>query len=155
MAKQLLILLFLVMIMTMKRTSSMELNYPDIPVTYKVIINERDRANCPLAGNTTSPGKLRLVIPQGTSGIELMEAAVAQNKDFRFTVSFNNAGLGYSVQSINGVTRDLDNSCFWTLSFKPYLATKLKSSPVGISSYYPSFKAVVQWEYRRFQHDDK
>ena len=82
-----------------------------------------------------------------------MEAAVAQNEDFKFTVSFNNAGLGYSVQSINGVTRDLDNSCFWTLSFKPYLDTKLKSSPVGISSYYPSLRAVVQWEHRQFQHD--
>jgi len=115
-----------------------------------VIINERDHANCPLAGNTTSPGKLHLIVP---SGIELMEAAVAQNEDFKFTVSFNNAGLGYSVQSINGVTRDLDNSCFWTLSFKPYLDTKLKSSPVGISSYYPSLRAVVQWEHRQFQHD--
>ena len=60
-----------------------------------MIINERDRSNCPLAGNATSLGKLHLVVPQGTSGIELMEAAVAQNEDFKFAVSFNNAGLGY------------------------------------------------------------
>lgn len=130
------------------------LNYPDIPVTYRVVISEADRRHCPLAGNTASPGEVKLVVPQGTSGIELMEAAVAKNKDFKFTASFNDAGLGYFIESINDIEGDLENSCFWTLSFQPYLATQLVISPVGISSYYPTFKAVVQWEYRRFQHEE-
>ena len=123
-------------------------------MTYRVIINDEDRANCPLAATVTSPGEVELVVPQGTNGIQLMEAAVAKNQDFKFTASFNNAGLGYFIQSINGIEGDLENSCFWTLSFQPYLATQLVTSPVGISSYYPSFRAVVQWEYRQFQHED-
>lgn len=120
---------------------------------YRVIYNEDDRPSCPLAGNTPSPGDVYLIIPQGTSGIQLMEAAVARSDRYRFTATFSNAGLGYFIDSINGTEGDLTNSCFWTLSFKPYLATSFVLSPVGISSYYPSFKAVVQWEYRKFQHN--
>ena len=120
---------------------------------YRVIYNEADRPDCPLAGNTASPGDVYLVVPQGTNGIQLMEAAVAKNDDYRFTATFSNAGLGYFINSINGTEGDVTNSCFWTLSFKPYLATSFVTSPVGISSYYPSFRAVVQWEYRKFQHN--
>jgi len=39
-------------------------------------------------------------MPQGTSGIQLMEAAVTVDKKFHFTVLFNNAGFGY--ESIGG-----------------------------------------------------
>lgn len=119
---------------------------------YRVLYNEGDRANCPLIANKTSPGLVRLNVPMGISGVQLMEAAVARNDKYRFTASFNNAGLGYFVTSINGTDNDATNSCFWTLSFRPYLATALITSPVGISNYYPSFRAVVQWEYMQFQH---
>ena len=120
-------------------------------MTYRVIINEVDRPDCPLAENATSPGEVHLVVPQGINGIQLMEAAVASCSNYKFTVSFNDAGLGYFIESINGVPGDAENSCYWTLSFQPYLATELISSPVGISSYYPSYKSVVQWEYRQLE----
>jgi len=113
-----------------------------------------DRPFCPLAGDATSPGEVHLIVPQGTNGIQLMEAAVTSCSNFKFTASFNDAGLGYFIESINGVPGDAENSCFWTLSFKPYLATQFVTSPVGISSYYPSYKSVVQWEYQRFRHDN-
>ena len=129
------------------------ISYPNIPVQYSVIYNEDDRPNCPLAGNTPSPGDVLLIVPQGINGLQLMEAAVARSDQYRFTATFSNAGLGYFINSINGTEGDVTNSCFWTLSFKPYLATSFVLSPVGISSYYPSFRAVVQWEYRQFQHD--
>ena len=121
---------------------------------YRVIYNETDRPNCPLAGDTPSPGDVMLIVPQGTSGIQLMEAAVARRREqYRFTATFSNAGLGYFINSINGTEEDPANSCFWILSFKPYLANSFVLSPVGISSYYPSFNATVQWEYRQFQHN--
>jgi len=106
-----------------------------------------DRLTCPLAKGALSPGEVDLVVPQGTSGIQLMEAAVARCTNFKFTVSFNGTKMGYFIQSINGIAGDNENSCFWTLSFQPYLAEQLITSPVGISSYYPSYKCVVQWEY--------
>ena len=115
--------------------------------------NEADRVNCPLIDGKASPGLVRLNVPQGISGVQLMEAAVARSDEYRFTASYNNAGLGYFVTSINGTENDAANSCFWTLSFRPYLATAFVTSPVGISSYYPSFRAVVRWEYMQFQHD--
>ena len=129
------------------------IKYPNIPVRYRVIYNEDDRPNCPLAGSKPSPGDVLIIVPQGTNGIQLMEAAVARGDQYRFTATFSNAGLGYFINSINGTEGDLTNSCFWTLSFKTYLARSFVLSPVGISSYYPSFRAVVQWEYRQFQHD--
>jgi len=118
-------------------------------VTYKVIYNEADRPNCPLASNATSPGSLPLVVPQGINGIQLMEAAVASCNDFRFTASLTDPRMGYFVESINNVPGDPENSCYWTLSFQPYGSPKLITSPVGISNYYPSYKCVVQWEYRQ------
>lgn len=128
------------------------LKYPYIPVRYRVTYNESDRASCPLAGNTRSPGDVILFVPQGTNGIQLMEAAVARSDRYRFSATFRNAGLGYFIYSINGTRSDFKNSCFWTLSFRPYLSRKFVISPVGISSYYPSYKAVVQWQYRKFGH---
>ena len=120
------------------------LNYPNIPVTYRVIINETDRPDCPLAGDTPSPGEISLEVPQGTTGIQLMEAAVAVDKNFRFTASFNSAEFGYFIESISGVVGDA--TCYWTLSYQPYMASTVVSS-VGISYYYPSYKAIVQWVY--------
>ena len=116
--------------------------------------SEGDRANCPLIAGKPSPRLVRLNVPMGISGIQLMEAAVARSGEYRFSASFNNAGLGYFVTSINGTENDANNSCFWTLSFKPYLATSFVTSPVGISNYYPSFRAVVQWKYMQFQHNN-
>lgn len=121
-------------------------------MAYRVIYNEIDRPYCPLAGNTKSPGAVRLLVPQGINGVQLMEAAVARSNIFQFTATFSNAGLGYFIDSINGTAGDVANSCFWQLSFRPYLADSLIVSPVGISSYYPSFRAVVQWEYKKFSH---
>jgi len=82
-----------------------------------------------------------------------MEAAVARDAKYRFSSTYSNAGLGYFIDSINGTAGDITNSCFWELSFRPYLANRFVVSPVGISNYYPSFNAVVQWEYRRFGHN--
>ena len=124
--------------------------YPNIPVTYRVIYNETDRPNCPLAGNTPSPGDIFLIVQQGTNGIHLMEAAVARSDRYRFTATFSDAKLGYFIDSISGTEGDNNNSCFWELSFKPYLATSFIVSPVGISNYYPSYRAIVQWQYRKF-----
>ena len=129
------------------------IRYPNIPVRYRVIYNETDRPNCPLAGKTRSPGDILLIVPQGTNGIQLMEAAVAESNRFRFTATFSNAGLGYFIDSINGTGGDIINSCFWELSFKPYLATSFIVSPVGISNYYPSYRAIVRWQYRSYQHN--
>ena len=129
------------------------LRYPSIPVFYRVIYNEADRPSCPLVGSKVIPGLVRLIVPQGINGLQLMEAAVARRAGYHFTATYSNAGLGYFINSINGTEGDVINSCFWTLSFKPYLATSFVTSPVGISSYYPSFRAVVQWEYKQFQHD--
>ena len=119
---------------------------------YRVIYNRGDRSSCPAIDGKASPGTVRLNVPMGTSGVQLMEAAVARSTRFQFAASYSNAGLGYFITSIDGTANDANSSCFWTLSFKPYLATAFVLSPVGISSYYPSFRAVVQWEYRRFQH---
>lgn len=121
-------------------------------MTYRVVYSEADRVNCPMMGDTVSPGEVQLVVPQGVNGIKLMEAAVAKSRNFRFTASFSRAGLGYLITSINGTAADVANSCFWVPSFQPYLAEELIVSPVGISSYYPSFNAVLEWEYRQFDH---
>ena len=118
---------------------------------YRVVYS--DRANCPLIAGKASPGQIRLVVPQGINGLQLMEAAVARSDEYRFTATYSNAGLGYFINSINGTEGDLTNSCFWILSFRPYLATESVTSPVGISSYYPTYRAVVQWEYSQFQYD--
>lgn len=120
-------------------------------MTYSVIYNEADRANCPLMGDTASPGEVHLVVPRGINGMKLMEAAVAKSSKFQFTASFSRAGLGYLITSINGTASDVANSCFWIPSFKPYLAEELIISPVGISSYY-LFNAVLEWKYRQFDH---
>ena len=118
-----------------------------------MIYNEADRFSCPLVGNKTSPGKIRLVVPQGLNGLQLMEAAVLKSDRYRFTATYNNPGLGYFISAIDDTEGDINNSCFWTLSFRPYLATAFVLSPVGISNYYPSFRADVQWEYKKFQHN--
>ena len=120
------------------------LNYPDIPVTYRVIINEADHPDCPLAGNTSSPGEINLAVPHGVTGIQLMEAAVAVDKKFHFTASFDYAEFGYHIDSINGILEDA--TCYWGLYYQSYNATPVYSS-VTISSFYPSFKAIVTWIY--------
>jgi len=123
-----------------------------MPVFYRVKYNEADRANCGVT-DKPSPGLIRLVVPQGINGLQLMEAAVGRSNKYRFTATFSSAGLGYFINSINGTEGNINTSCFWTLSFKPYLAPSFVTSPVGISNYYPSYRATVQWEYSQFQHN--
>jgi len=129
---------------------SQSFTYSTIRVQYRVIYVEADCTDCPLAGDTPSPGGANLVVPQGINGIRLMEAAIARNSKYCFTVTFDNADLWYFIDSINGTPIDDANSCFWELSFRPYLAKQFIVSSVGISNYYPSPNTVVTWRYRKF-----
>ena len=106
-----------------------------------------DKDDCPSLINATEPGPIRLRVPKGIKGDELMKIAAEKDEKYKFAVK-HYTDLGSFITAINNVKMSEVQNYYWMLYYKPAEDDDFHLSDVGISSLQPSNGSVVKFLYQ-------
>ena len=95
----------------------------------------------------TPPPDAAVSIVQGGTALDVMEQAGNMGSDYRFSATYFGSGLGFFIDTLNGVSNNQTNACNW-LFFIMTPDGAVEQASVGVSNYIvPADDSTVVWRY--------
>ena len=116
-----------------------EVSYPD--------------SNCPSADGSNAPLSATVTVPRGSNALTVLELAVDVRREYRFSTTYFGQALGYFIDTINGTTSDLQQSCFWFFYTKAANSDPYKPN-FGVSNFLiPVSNTKILFQYEKYIPD--
>ena len=108
------------------------------------MIIEYPEAACSTA---TPPPDAAVSIVQGGTALDVMEQAGNTGREYRFSATYFGSNLGFSIDTLNGVSNNQTNTCNW-LFFIMTPDGAVEQASVDVSNYIvPADDYAVIWRY--------
>ena len=101
----------------------------------------------PTCSTATPPPDAAVSIVQGGTALDVMEQAGNMGSDYRFSATYFGSDLGFFIDTLNGVSSNVDENCFW-LYFIMTPNGIIEIADLGVSSYViPADGYTIIWRY--------
>ena len=123
------------------------------PLFFQVNVTYNIRYSDPVCSNDTAPDDVVVRIRRRRTALNVMERAVTLfGRDYRFSATYFGGELGYSINTINGTSSNLESGCFWFLFILDEGGNEI-FSPFGVSNIKITKKQTdVIWQFGRYEH---